>query len=699
MNTNLIHGDMTIELPKLPADHFDSCVTDPPYELGFMGKGWDNAGVSFQASTWRHVHRVLKPGAHLLAFGGTRTFHRITCAIEDAGFEIRDCIMWVYGCLDDKTECLTSTGWKCYTEVTTKDLVLQWDSQSDRLTWTQPHEVMVFPYSGKMIRLKNRHTDQCLTPNHRVYARIRKHCRDCAPVAYEVMQADEIKRYWHTEIPMAGSGSGGKVVEHPYVIGWWMTDAWKHGDGKACMFGQSKLRTLEKLRDALRQFSPSEYVREAKSENHNDEHTFYVTGPISEYLLSEFSDRELTWDMLNWSADCRKLLFDGLMDGDGSWNEKGYSGAFWSKRQHRRDVFMALCVSLGYRCYEDWDNYCVYVNVSTGSTQIQSKHYVEPEDYTGDVWCVRVPTGAFVVRRNGKPFITGNSGFPKSLDVSKAIDKAAGAERELVPATGGLHKNANLNDDGWSKIGSDTATMWSTTPATPAAQQWSGWGTALKPAWEIVIVARKPLIGTVAQNVLRYGTGGINVDGCRVGTGGGTAKGSKPQGEGKGIYGAGLHGACEITQLDAGRWPANLIHDGSDEVLAGFPSSNGQQGRVTGDEPSSKTTNTFGEFQVRNPAEPRNDSGSAARFFYCAKASKSDRGTGNTHPTVKPTALMQYLCRLVTQPGGIILDPFMGSGTTGKAAIAEGFNFTGIELNDTAEHPYFTIANSRIVTR
>ena len=184
--------------------------------------------------------------------------------------------------------------------------------------------------------------------------------------------------------------------------------------------------------------------------------------------------------------------------------------------------------------------------------------------------------------------------------------------------------------------------------------QWQGWGTALKPALEPITVARKPLgEKTVAANVLEHGTGAINVDGCRVGTDGGTAKGSKPQGNGNGIYGAGLHGACEITQLNAGRWPANLIHDGSEEVVA--------------------------------------LAGEQARFFYCAKASKKDR-EGSTHPTMKPTALMRYLCRLVTPPQGIVLDPFMGSGSTGKAAVLEGFQFIGIEREDD----YLEIATSRI---
>jgi DNA modification methylase len=296
------------------------------------------------------------------------------------------------------------------------------------------------------------------------------------------------------------------------------------------------------------------------------------------------------------------------------------------------------------------------------------------------------------------------SGFPKSLDVSKAIDKAAGAERAKIPASGGLHNNANLNDDGWSKVGSQNPTMDGPIPATPAAIQWQGWGTALKPALEPITVARKPLIGTVADNVLAHGTGAINVDGGRVGiSGGGTQcdnrdENGKCQGHGnagRSTSGETFHG----PDTQGGRFPANLIHDGSDEVVGLFP------------------------------ADMAN-SGSAARFFYVAKASAQDRDDGcqaiapksagevtggraegsagldsprsgagrrrdqthNSHPTVKPTDLMRYLCRLVTPPGGVVLDPFVGSGSTGRGAVLEGFAFVGIER----EADYVEIAKARI---
>lgn len=430
------------------------------------------------------------------------------------------------------------------------------------------------------------------------------------------------------------------------------------------------------------------------------------------------------------------------------------------------------------------------------------------------------------------------SGFPKSHDVSKAIDREAGASREVVGrdpyySAGRKQSFGDGNKYGTQK-GSDEETAWTTSPATPAAKQWEGWGTALKPAWEPIIVARKPFGCTVAQNVQAWGTGAINVDGCRVPTSDNLAGGTYG-----GIFSASRNPdgslPAAIGSGDKGRWPANFIHDGSDEVLALMPDVK------TGGFKSGQCT-FGGVFGNGNPVTASHEpsSGSAARFFYCAKSSKSDRnigldgtctvkyncdksllgglsckdvvtemvislqkvtsglaviwliaesgesimglcqsdilstiltaiskittsqilnswtpsltnefiqavnsGTGNGgshaenagksslliqnttngkvesargvnlvvsqmlstisdkenwlpltnfHSTVKPTALMRYLCKLVTPSGGIILDPFMGSGSTGKAAVFEGFGFIGIDLNPE----YIEIAKRRI---
>ena len=351
------------------------------------------------------------------------------------------------------------------------------------------------------------------------------------------------------------------------------------------------------------------------------------------------------------------------------------------------------------------------------------------------------------------------SGFPKSLDVSKAIDKRGGAvadfaafrdavkasmlankvtRSQLQTALGnfmlshyltagsqpaiptladyriirdtvgiGTEWDALFNDEAEREVvGQKTAGLGSgktyafqdengeaaktlniTAPATDAAKQWQGWGTALKPALEPITVARKPLVGTVAENVLQHGTGAINVDEGRV---------------------------------EGGRWPANFIHDGSEEVVGLFPQSNGGAFPKKSNIPTGKHYDG-GWGAVDNKERTEMGNGSAARFFYCAKASKADRDAGcekldakkagamsgietrdgkptnhpmrtNHHPTVKPTDLMRYLCRLVTPSGGVVLDPFMGSGSTGKAAALEGFSFIGIER----EAEYVAIAQARI---
>ena len=220
------------------------------------------------------------------------------------------------------------------------------------------------------------------------------------------------------------------------------------------------------------------------------------------------------------------------------------------------------------------------------------------------------------------------SGFPKSLDVSKAIDKAAGAEREVVgKRKQPLGKNATFRrsaqaSQGYRPEGKEFGQasldeIDITAPATPEAEQWDGWGTALKPALEPICVARKPFSRTVAENVLEHGTGALNVDGCRVAHGDevniGAMQYCQTRQNGHTVT-LNNPGFSTATYKPGGRWPANLIHDGSDEVVQ--------------------------------------DMGDAARFFYCAKASKADRGSFNDHPTVKPTDLMRYLCRLVTPPGG-----------------------------------------------
>lgn len=382
------------------------------------------------------------------------------------------------------------------------------------------------------------------------------------------------------------------------------------------------------------------------------------------------------------------------------------------------------------------------------------------------------------------------SGFPKSLDVSKALDKIArrdyiGAAVRLgmeIPGksyhdwTRGEHAPSDkwwaefkdyLSDDEWMRLerevvghdnkgraifGSCEGEFAITAPATPAAKEWQGWGTALKPSFEPITMARKPLgEGTVAANVLAWGVGGINVDGCRVEAdpqdlGDPTRFQSRRKGgdtwdrQDRGMFDAGRPGGW-ASGVPSGRWPANLVHDGSEEVVGLFPVT------TSGGTPFRRPAGMgyHGASGQESVNGNHGDTGSAARFFasfpqsnadrfkYCAKASRREREAGcegleerdkygpagqwnshdcfsgktgdeawraknpntptrNGHPTVKPIALMRWLCRLVTPPGGLVLDPFMGSGTTGCAAMLEGFNFVGIER----EPEYIEIARRRI---
>jgi DNA modification methylase len=262
------------------------------------------------------------------------------------------------------------------------------------------------------------------------------------------------------------------------------------------------------------------------------------------------------------------------------------------------------------------------------------------------------------------------SGFPKSHDISKAIDRAAGAERETVGPNKFAHLNgkANLNVYGVASRPDETA------PATDQAIQWQGWGTALKPAWEPIVLARKPLSeSSIASNVLKHGTGAINIDGCRVGVDPSDANHRNPlsnnSGE-KSVFGIGGTG-CLNNQ---GRWPANFVHDGSEEVVRGFPETTSNPGTYQ----NVGAGGSFGSPRPIGAITSNGDSGSAARFFYTAKADQEDR-LGSKHPTVKPLDLMQYLIRLVTPLGGIVCDPFAGTGTSGEAAWREGFRSILIE--------------------
>jgi site-specific DNA-methyltransferase (adenine-specific) len=318
------------------------------------------------------------------------------------------------------------------------------------------------------------------------------------------------------------------------------------------------------------------------------------------------------------------------------------------------------------------------------------------------------------------------SGFPKSHNIGKAVDKLQGNEREVVG------KNLNSRSAELHKKTVYESGLKDNAVITKGNSEWEGWGTALKPAHEPIVMARKPFKGSVAENVLEHGTGGINIDECRVGTDDKLSIGSNKRDNANVNFGM-KDNKEKQKQHEQGRFPANVMHDGSEEVQKIFPqtskSSGGRSYQNTNQMYSGGWANEKG-----NKTDPGfGDEGTAARYFYCAKASKKDRDEGleqletptenlqgldtrgrtlvrddgtktlverwkpsaerkNNHPTVKPTELMRYLCRLVTPQGGVVLDPFMGSGSTGKAAVMGGYEFVGIEMDED----YFEIACARL---
>ena len=665
-NYKLINGDMLQELDKLEEGSVDCIVTDPPYELGFMGKSWDSAGISFQSATWEKCLRVLKPGGYLLSFGGTRTYHRIACAIEDAGFEIRDTIMWLYGCYSADTQVLTDSGWKYFYNLDKTEKILQWDKDTNELSWIKPLNYFEYDVNTNMCLFENRHISQLVTPNHKVAVSIKKRRKDFT--SYELVDAQDIKPSWVLNLPLAGKLDGDIHEDDAYIIGWWLTDAWKHSDGKACMFSQSKLKTLHKLKDYLESHNIkySEYVREGHNDRHKDEHVFYVTGGIADKLLKEYPDRELSWDVLNWDISSRKALLEGLMDGDGTYRNNEYSMTFWSKDKERCNIVQALCVSLNYRAsilIKHGIVSGVVFNIAHNSTQLQTRHHKNAVPYTGKVYCLQTDTGAFVVRRKGKAFISGNSGFPKSMNIGLAIDKKNGVESEVIgyadesmPDFQDAGKKNSINKIG---INDGESADRKAYPIYRAKNEWNGWGTCLKPAYEPIIVARKPFNGSLVDNVLENGVGGLNIDECRVPISQDdvnmlNAKSSKNPTNNYNQNPTKKYGDYSLNIAtpanDIGRFPANVIltyDEGDyDEVCGGMPDtvSSGGSGK------NSIKSGLNGAVYQGGWSHDRcgshlcglGDNGSASQYFYCAKASKRDRDEGIASRWLKDIELSIY---------------------------------------------------------
>jgi DNA modification methylase len=504
-------GDSRDVLRAIPDASIHAVVTDPPYALvsigkrfgkegaapalhgrdgayarasaGFMGKQWDTGETAFAVEFWREVLRVLKPGGHIVAFSGTRTYHRMACAIEDAGFEIRDQLAWAYGSGFAKSHAVDLGLWKGVLSCQFKE------------------------NAPLVVQLS----------------------------AFTLLRSSEGK---------------GHIVAAPALI--------------------------------LPEGSPAVIIQTGKAEG------------SSAVTVMSVSESEQTTISLSTGWSWERSLVES---------------------SDPRNMF---------------------------TIETSEKLITTPEIWkslTSSITRESTPLNATLKNGWTWPAATVASGSSDG-DMSKS-------DIPILTA----HDDATWN---------------------PVARA-KGIGSGLKPAWEPICMARKPLDGTVAANVLEHGTGALNIDGCRVGDDGGTAKGrsaDKSQTDSVGGYLNAKAGA----PIDKGRWPANIVHDGSPEVVDAFPSeSGGGPPRKTKRSPDAGNRTGYGAFGGQEEVViGYGDSGSAARFFYSAKADADDR-LGSKHPTVKPVDLMQWLCRLVTPPGGTVLDPFAGTGTTGEAAWREGF--------------------------
>lgn len=630
-------GDCLKILDTLDENSIDAVVTDAPYHLttgknggtgvaslnvnspagrsristGFMGKVWDGGDIAFRPETWAKALRVLKPGGHLIAFGGTRTYHRLGCAIEDAGFEIREMHAWLFG-----------SG---------------------------------FPKSADI----SKHIDS---------AERKKWMDVCKAV--DNVSIDTILRSWkeHSKTVSNAALSFQKSETATGMNTQKRDSAREHVLLRASLESANASALIAGLRSSAVPLTHAANYYSAQF--HAEKDTMAFSAPVTTagrsfenqeamLVMPGSSALQSAWGWQNGSTVDKLAAVEAL---------KIWLG---NKPSSRKGDINALCAALT----DDLKR--IILSQSETFQNFDTKSQME---------CASA-ISVTITESTAENLIS----FMVDTLRNKAIDKAAGAAREIVGPAPYSRGRASQSYSETRRVSYDYDPQPVTAPATDAARQWTGWGTATKPAMEPVCLARKPLSeSTVAANVLRWGTGALNIDATRIETDTPRPARSNEK-SASGLSGLGgavtygkyaVRGSVAVGETTQGRWPANICHDGSDEVLALFPQSKGQIAKASTSDTQRAGQNTYGAMKRgSNGQEPRNDSGSAARFFYQAKASAKDRADSK-HPTVKPVALMRQFVRLVTPPGGTVLDLFAGSGTTGQAAIEEGFNAVLIEQED-----------------
>jgi len=736
-------GDCREILETFDENSFDSVVTDPPYELKFMGKKWDGSGISYDGKVWKEVLRVLKPGGYLLSFGGSRTYHRLACKIEDVGFELHPLIGWCYGCLSEDSEILTEDGWKLGINISKDDKVMTWDSSTKCLKLNIVEDIFVAPFNGELISFKNDNTDQLVTPNHRVYKKhlLRKQEDGIRRTRFEenwnVELAEDINRWNPIKLPLAGihDGNGIGGTEYAKLLGWiWTEGSFDKQPGyTGVRIYQSSVNigNVNKIDELVKKFVPkySRYERTRLYKNREYvEYSWYFAGDVAKKIREDLPDKHPTFNLM-WRMSYNETVefINAAMDGDGS------GMAFYQNNMEDLIWFQTILHMINMQGRINSKKMCVALHKNS-TTELQGKHLKRSNkvSYDGFVWCVKVPSGAFVAKRNGKIFITGNSGFPKATNLSKQIDKAAGTERTdlakkwdgwfygkqslkpaLEPICMAQKPIENISNVEFGKLSGWKYMCTSSSVGNNIKHTYRSCNPSNNSYYEIVdkngeIIERDTLPFKVFDvnmigNIEKWGVGAVNVDDCRIGSNGGCKSDISYVPCQQEIYGSGLNNQHSAQVANLGRFPSNLIlghseNYSSEECVEGCPikmldkqSGILKSGARTGHRTYPKTKNTYGSFKIKDESPSLASEGGSSRFFYqvepdplfyCAKASKKERGVNNVHPTIKPLKLMRYLVRLVTPPGGTVLDPFAGSGTTLLAAKEENFNAVGIELDE-----------------
>lgn len=672
MKSEIVNEDLLEWLKNYDGERFHGVLSDPPYALisvakrfgkkdsapaqegsdgrfsrlsaGFMGQKWDSFRDLDHFEDWvaewaQSMMRVLYPGAVCMFFGGTRTYHRLARGLERGGFEIIDCLMWLYGCLDEKSEILTESGWKRGIDLSGDERVAQWNHSTEQISLTKINNLIIRQYEGPMIFLENDNTSQLLTPNHKIYWRptIRKQ--------YNLVRQSHIQKEWSTKyvgaipkyerfkLPLSGYHNGeGIGIEYAGLLAWIFTEGGFDRTGTGIRIYQSSVNpenTIEidkLLTNLVPHHKRYSRVRTYKNREY-EEITWFFTGEIARKIREDLPDKSPPWELLwKMSFQDKVSFYEASMKGDGS------KMAFYQKSDLDREWFQTLLHTIGMQGRDNSKSVCVACH-NNPTTELQARHTTEAIDYKGLVWCVSVPDGAFIARRNGFIFVTGNSGFPKSHDIGKAIDKDGGKNANLRKFTkwfskistsktakeideflglnsGGatashykcidgeqprfprlahyykLKKWLNFGDE-WDNIikGAEREVIGKgvdygheaekpidqqfgfkadydiTAPATEDAKQWDGFGTALKPAFEPIILCRTPRGSmTFAELAKTYGTGALNIDGGRIVHHESIKTMSPSHREQRQQDKWRMGRSSETTELkQSGRWPANLL--------------------------------------------------------------------------------------------------------------------------------------------